>query len=298
MSSVYFGNDQYQTWIKAPSTGLAVSNKNWMAETQLLTGRTHVDRSQASHKRFTMNWLGSMNDEENTLNIVKDFADGMYGPGPFFWNDPYATKSNLLSSAWAAPFISIDSDWDGICPDNAALTKSVVTTASISGSVGVNNYGYPLNTAKYLIPSTALLESNKFTFYIPSGYTLWVGVHGYHGASGKIFLKPYKNGVAGTTVEVAPLGVNTATRLNSSISSTVANKVEFYLAKTATASCTFYVTGVMAQLLPTGETPGTGNFISGRGTNGLEFAVTPEIQYYSSAINGGQIGMSATLVEI
>jgi hypothetical protein len=203
-----------------------------------------------------------------------------------------------LSSAWAAPFISIDSDWDGICPDNAALTKSVVTTASISGSVGVNNYGYPLNTAKYLIPSTALLESNKFTFYIPSGYTLWVGVHGYHGASGKIFLKPYKNGVAGTTVEVAPLGVNTATRLNSSISSTVANKVEFYLAKTATASCTFYVTGVMAQLLPTGETPGTGNFISGRGTNGLEFAVTPEIQYYSSAINGGQIGMSATLVEI
>ncbi len=298
MSSVYFGNDNHQTWIKAPSTGLGVSNRGWTVETQLLTGKTHVDRSQASHKRFTMNWLGSMNDEENTLNIVKDFADGMYGDGPFFWNDPYATKSNLLSPAWAAPFISIDSDWDSIFPENAAITKSVVTTQSISASVGVNNYSYPINTAKYEIPSTALIESNKFTFYIPDGYTLWVGVHGYKTASGKALLKPYLNGVAGTPVEITPLGVNTLSRLNTSISSNAASKVEFYLAKTTTAAFTFHLTGIMAQLLPSGQAPATGNFISGRGTNGLEFATIPEIEYYSSAINNGQIGMSATFVEV
>jgi hypothetical protein len=298
MSKVYFGNDKYQTWIKAPATGLVAANQGWTSETQLLSGRTHIARSQASHKRFTMNWLGSMNDAELGLNIVKDFADGLYGEGPFFWNDPYATTTNLFSPAWAAPFMSIGTDWDAICPDDVGVTKEVVTTASISAFVGTNNQGYPANSAKFITPDEPTAESDRFTFYIPDGYTLWIGFHGHHGSTGAVFGQAHKNGVAATPTAITPLGVNSTTRVNASFSSSVADKVEFYLAKTESTPCTFYVSGLIAQLLRTGETPETGGFISGRGTTGLEFATIPEVEYYSAAINNGQVGMSATFAEV
>ena len=298
MSRVYFGNDTYQTWIKAPATGLAAVNQGWVSETQLLSGRTHIARSQASHKRFTMNWLGSMNDAETGLNVVKDFADGLYGDGPFFWNDPYAINSNLFSPAWAAPFMSIGTDWDAICPDDAGVTKEVVTTASISALVGTNTAGYPVNSAKFTAPDAPTAESDKFTFYVPDGYTLWIGFHGHHGSTGAVFGKAYKNGVAATPTAITPIGVNSTSRVSASFSSSTADKVEFYLAKTESSPCTFYVSGLVAQLLKTGKTPETGNFISGRGTTGLEFATIPEIEYYSAAINNGQVGMSATFVEV
>lgn len=298
MSYVYFGNDSYQTWIKAPATGMTVTNQGWSAETQLLSGRAHIRRSEASHKRFSMNWLGSMNDTADSLNVVKDFADGLYGTGPFFWNDPYAMKSNMFSPAWAAPAMSIDTDWDAICPDDAGITKEVVTTASISSLVGNNTQAYPIYTAKFTAPGSPTLQSESFTFYIPDGYTLWLGLHGHHGATGAAFGKAYKNGVAATPTNITPLGVNTATRVNVSFSSSTADKVEFYLAKVASGQCTFHITGLIAQLLKTGTSPQTGRFFSGRGTTGLEFASTPEIEYYSSAINDGQIGMSANFVEV
>lgn len=298
MSGVYFGNDAYQTWIKAPQTGMRASNQGWSSETQLLSGRTHIRRSDASHRRFTMNWLGSMNDTENSLNVIKDFADGLYGEGPFFWNDPYATTSNMFPPAWAAPAMSIDTDWDAICPDDVGITKEKVLTSSVADLVGNNTQGYPIHTAKFTAPGSPNAESDKFTFYIPDGHTLWLGLHGHHGTTGAAFGKPYKNGVAGTPVNLTPLQVSTPTRVNTSFSSTNADKVEFYLAKIAPSPCTFHVTGLIAQILKTGVAPEQGPFVSGRGTEKLEFASLPEIEYYSAAINNGQIGMSATLAEI
>lgn len=297
---VYFGNDTKQVWIPAPQTGMDASSAGWVAEGLTTDGRAFVRRSKASHRRFNPSWLGSMNSEDLTtsLNTIKDFADGIYGPGPFFWNDPYATKSNLFSPGWSAPFTTIDGDWPAICPDGVGVTKETVTTASISSLVGNNTYGYPSRAAKFIAPGTPTAESNKFTFYIPSGYTLWIGLHGHHGSTGAAFAKPYKNGTAGTPVTVTPLGVNTGSRVNTSISSTVADKVEFYLAKTASSPCTFHIVGLIAQLLPTGTSPDTGNFVSGRGTTGLEFAEYPQIEYYSANINEGQIGMSALWVEV
>lgn len=300
MSKVYFGNDTYQTWIKAPQTGLKASTQGWSSETQLLNGRTHIKRSEASHRRFTMNWLGSMNDLDNSLHTIKDFADGVYGDGPFFWNDPYATTSNLFSPIWASPSLSIDSGVDGICPDNAGVSKTKLLTsdAEVVAVLGSNTQNYPSYTAKFVAPGSETLESNKFTIYIPSGYTLWLGIHGSHSSSGAASYKPYKAGVAGSVTNLTALGVSSTTRVNASISSTTADKVEVYLRKVSSGSCTFYVNAFIAQLLKTGTSPESGKYISGRGTSGLEFASLPEIEYYSSAINKGQIGMSLTMAEI
>lgn len=300
MSGVYFGNDIHQAWIKAPQTGLKAINQGWASETQLLNGRTHIRRSEASHRRFTMNWLGSMNDVGNSLHIIKDFADGLYGDGPFFWNDPYATTSNLFDPTWASPALTIGSNIAGICPDGVGVTKSKILTSSEEGvtALGNNTQGYPAYTAKFVAPGSATLESNKFTFYIPDGYTLWLGMHGSHGTAGAASYKPYRDGNAGTVANMTPLTVATTTRVNTSISSSTADKVEVYLRKITSGSCTFYVNAFMAQLLKTGVSPEQGKFISGRGTTGLQFASLPEIEYYSATINSGQIGISLTMAEI
>ena len=300
MSSVYFGNDIHQAWIKAPQTGLKAINQGWSSETQLLNGRTHIRRSEASHRRFTMNWIGPMNDVENSLHIVRDFANGLYGDGPFFWNDPYATTSNLFDPTWASPALTIDSNIAGICPDGVGVTKTKILTSSEEGvtALGNNTQDYPAYTAKFVAPGSPTLESNKFTFYIPEGYTLWLGMHGSHGTAGAASYKPYKNGTAGTVANMTPLTVTSTSRVNTPISSSTADKVEVYLRKITSGSCTFYVNAFVAQLLKTGVSPTPGKFVSGRGTTGLEFASLPEIEYYSANINNGQIGMSVTMAEI
>lgn len=300
MRKVYFGNATKQAWINAPQSGMTASSAGWINETQLLNGQTNIKRSQGSHRRFDMSWLGSLNAPalEDSLHTIKDFADGLYGTGPFFWNDPYATKSNMFPPAWSAPALSIGTDWEAICPDDVGITKSVVTTASISALVGNNTSGYPLNAAKFVAPGSPNAESTRFRFFIPEGYVLWLGVHGHHGTTGAAFGQAFKNGVAGTPVNITPLGVNTTSRVNVSFSSTAADYVEFYLAKVAPSPCTFYVVGLIAQVLPTGQSPAAGNFVMGRGTTGLEFATFPEIEYYSANINDGQVGMSVTLAEV
>lgn len=301
MSSVYFGNAQKQTWIKAPQTGMNAPSLGWSNQGVLLSGKAFVKRSTASHRRFEMSWLGSRNDpnQELSLQTIKDFADGIHGPGPYFWLDPYAIDQNLFSPAWASSFLSVDSDWETICPDGSPIAKSVVSTQSISALVGSNTQGYPSSAAKFVAPGSPNAESNKFTFYIPDGYTLWLGAHGHHGETGAALAKPYSSaGVAGTPVSLTMLGVNTATRFNVSFASTAAKKVEFYLAKVASSPCTFHLVGLMAQILPTGVAPSSGAFISGRGVTGLEFSTMPTMEYYSAKINNGQIGMSTTFVEV
>jgi hypothetical protein len=296
---VYFGNDQKQVWINAPQTAMVASSAGYVFEQQLLSGFTFVKRSDASHRRFEMAWLGSLNapELEDSLQVIKEFSDGIHGNSKLFWNDPYATTTNLFSPAWATPFMSIGTDWDAICPDDAGITKEVVTTASISALVGNNTQGYPANSAKFIAPDSPTLESDKFTFYVPSGYTLWIGLHGHHGETGAVYGKAYKNNVAATPTAITALGVDSTSRVNASFSSTVADKVEFYIAKIASGSCTFHISGIIAQILPTGVTPATGKFLSGRGTTGLQFATFPQIEYYSANLNNGQVGMSLSFVE-
>lgn len=298
---VYFGNATKQTWIDAPQSGMQAGSAGWSSEAILLNGEASIKRSKGSHRRFEMSWLGSMNDGniENSLHTVKDFADGIYGDGPYFWNDPYAMTTNMFSPSWATPFIAVDFDWPGICPVSDAIQKETVLTSSITSLVGANTYDYPVRTAKFTVAGGSEPQSLKQTFYIPEGYTLWLGIHGHNGVEGAAFALPYNAaGVAGTEEELTMLGVNTGVRVNKSYSSTVAKKVEVYLAKIESQPCVFHLVGMIAQLLPTGTSPTTGDFVTGRGTTGLEFATSPEVEYYSAAINNGQIGMSATLVEV
>jgi hypothetical protein len=300
MSRVYFGNKNHQSWIKAPLSGMNASPQSFSESSVFLNGGASVRRSRGSHRVFEMGWNGSMNNPGNIndLSIIKDFADGLYGEGPYYWVDPYAMDQNLFAPGWAAPFMSIDFEWSGLCPDleDSPVTRETVLTSTVTG-IGTNTEGYPYKSAKYSVAGPNG-ESYKYTFIIPDGYTLHLGLHGKHGSTGGAFATPYNaSGVAGTDVQLTALGVDTTTRVNTSFASTSAKRVDFYLKKTGSPPCEFFIVGLIAQLLPTGVTPATGKFISGRGTQQLEFS-DMSIDYVSAAINNGQIGMSATLTEV
>jgi len=109
-------------------------------------------------------------------------------------------------------------------------------------------------------------------------------------------ITPYtRAGVAGTALNPVSILNTGTTRFNTTVSGTTYGYVEIYLATAGAATVT--ITGMMAQITVSG-TPTTGDFIMGKGTTGIEFSDSPDIEYYTSATNNGLVGMSATWVEV
>jgi hypothetical protein len=288
---VYFGNSEKQTWIVAPKTGLKAGSQGFISEQQLLNGRTFIDRSKGSHRRFTPSWIGSMNDAalENSLLTIKDFADGLYGEGPFYWIDPFAVDSNLMPPHWAAPSMTAY-DWPDIWDFQPADFPAT----------DANTLNYPPQSVRFDISSHAVAGSTKkLRMIIPAGYTLHFGWHGVvdEGTCGVKIDRHLRSTGAIESVTPSVISVTSSTRTNVAISGTTYSFIEIYLYKGDTAA-DFTVSGMIAQVLPDGASVGAGGFISGRGTTGIEFASGVDIDYYSSVINNGQIGLAVEWAEV
>lgn len=284
---VYFGTADKQVWIKAPSSGMRANNIGWSTESQLLDGRTFVKRSGASHRQYESTWTGSLNSsEETSLQHILNFADGLYGDGPFYYLDPFTVNQNVLPQNWAAPMLA-QNDW-------ARLTDEIQPTFT-AASVANN---YPMKYATYATADDFVSE-RKLTVIIPSGYKLHFGWHGpATGSTTGIRIVPYlrSSGLASTAINPAKITAGGTLRTNTNISGTTYSRVEIFLA-TDDAS-TVNITAMIAQVLPEGSSVASGGFIAGKGTSALQFVQKPTVELYSSAINNGQIGMSATWVEV
>lgn len=288
---IYFGNTNKQSWIVAPASGLKNSNPGWSSETELLNGSSVVRRSVANRKRFDMSWVGSMNDEslEDSLYTIKNFHDGIYGTGSFYWLDPFAMTSNLLPQGWAAPGLA-NSGWKAIVGQNDTVTKAYPVDVAVAND-------YPITSASFTT-SGAFTSSRSQTIIIPDGYTFHFGWHGPDtSANTGIRIVPYKrsDGTAGAAIDPTRLSTSNETRTNVTVDGSTYSYVKIYL-YTGSAS-TVIITGMIAQVREEGKDVPDGNFISGRGTRSLQFASTPDIDYYSSNVNNGQIGLAITLVE-
>lgn len=286
---VFFGNINKQVWIAAPQSGMAAGSQNWTKETPLLDGSTFVRRSKRSHRRFEMSWLGEMNtsDISDSLQTIKEFADGAYGDGPFYWLDPYAVESNILPPNWATPALA-ESHWTDLAPE-------IAEKFYVPETVGRN---FPLKYVEF-DTADAYESSVKLTLILPPNYDLNFGWHGPAGSSTSgVRIVPYAraDGYAGTPVNPARIDSGSATRTNTKIKGDTYSYVEIFIA--TTLASTVKITSMMAQILPEALTVAQGDFISGRGTTGLEFASAPQIEYYSAKIGNGRIGMSTSLVEV
>lgn len=299
---VYFGTKQYQTWIKAPASPLQASSEGYVSEQGLLNGRAYIKRSMASHRKFEMSWFGELNNSDLAVNLqtVKDYADGFYGTAPYYWLDPFAMTQNLMPPHWASPML-VENDWPNLVP-TITPTFAAVTYA--------NNF--PYKTASYAMTASQV-STNKLVIIIPTGYTLSFGWHtsaaGVSAATAAgIRITPYlrATGLATTVQNPASLLAGSTNRVStvttagamSQFSGATYSYVEIYFANGSASPSTASVVSMMAEIFINGTTPPTGTFIPGKGTTSLEFASSPQIEYYSSAIANGQVGMSATLVEI
>lgn len=287
-SQVYFGNANKQTWIKSPSSGMNASSKGWSAQVELLNGRAHLAKSTASHRVLNPSWVGPLNaaDLSESLQTIKDFADGLYGDGPFYWVDPFASTTNILPPHWAAPMLT-RKDWPNLA--------SGLTPTFTDGAVANN---FPMTYATYTT-SGAYQSTNKLTLIIPTGYKLHFGWHGVSGGSTTgVRVVPYlrSTGEADTALNPTKITAGGVVRTNTQVSGTTYSRVEIFIASAATA--TINITGMIAQILPSTVSVASGGFLSGRGTTSLEFSSKPTLEYYSANINNGQIGMSAEWVEV
>ena len=289
---VYFGNGTKQTWIPAPLTGLAASTTGFSVQNQLLNGRGILKRSSGSHRLFEASWVGPMNAEamEDSLHTIKDFADGLYGEGPFYWLDPYAIDTNLLPPHWAAPMLS-EQGW-----------PTIGTHTGISYvSTDANTRNYPIKSVLYTFSSTAAYESDKkITVIIPEGYKLHFGWHGsVNSGAATMALRVYDRDTnVSTDVNAAVLGVTSAIRTNTQVNGNTYSKAEIFLKKPSGATSAVEIAGMIAQVLPETETVAQGSFISGRGTSALDFSVLPSFEYYSANVNNGQVGLTASFLEV
>jgi hypothetical protein len=293
---VYFGNTNFQTFIEAPLSGLKAGSSGYSATTNLLNGRAFVKRSQGATRTFSPSWVGPMNSTvlADSLNTIKDFADGVYGTGSVYWLDPYAIDKNILPPHFAAPGLT-SKDWP-------ALSSAATTFTTLSGTSNVYANNFPLTYATYVGAGSSTGKS--IDIIIPPGYSFHFGWHataagisaftapGYYVTK---FLRTTNQAVAGFPDFPLSMLAGGTTRTNLVVDGNTYSRVRVTFSATSVATTS--VVGAIAQILPS-ATPTTGGFITGRGTSALQFASPVEIEYYSSAINNGQIGLSTTFVEV
>lgn len=284
---IYFGTGDKQSWIKAPSSGMRANLQGWSAENQLLNGRAFIKRSAASHRRFEASWNGSYNaTEEASLQNIVNYATGLYGSAPYYFVDPFAANQNVMPPHWAAPMLTA-TDWPELATD---LVPSFTSST-------VNN-SYPMKYVSYLT-TDAYESSRKLTLIIPPGYKLAFGWHGPTGGSTTgVRIVPYlrSSGLVDAAINPNRITAGGTVRTNTNISGTTYSKVEIFIA--TTLASTLNITAMIAQIIPVSASVASGGFIAGKGTTGLDFLQAPTIEYMSSAINSGQIGMAATWIEV
>lgn len=283
---VYFGNGTKQFWIKAPKTGMSANQVGFNQQSNFLNGKSFVKRSSASHKEYNVSWIGYQQDDEQAIYCVKEFADGLYGDGPFYFLDPYAVKTNVMPENWAAPML-IEKDWP-------TIASGINPTFN---SIAVGN-GYPVKYARFAT-TNSYVSTRKLTLIIPTGYKLHFGWHAPSGSpTTGIRILPYKrsDGSADTAINPTAITAGGTIRTNTQVSGTTYSKVEIFIA--TSTGVNLDICAMIAQILPQNSSVEVGGFISGRGTTALEFKSHPEIEYYSANLGTGLIGLSTGWIEV
>jgi hypothetical protein len=224
---------------------------------------------------------------EDSLQTIKDFSDGVYGPGPFYWVDPFASKTNILPPHWAAPSLTAK-DWPSIAGFAPFDFLPTVT----------NSLNYPATSVSFQYPDEPV-DPVKLRLIIPRGYSLYFGWHGTI-ESGDATFAIDRHVRAGGIIKVltTPMPVTSSNRTNVVINGDTTSMVDIYLNKEDADTCDIVVAGMIAQILPSEAFPEQGGFVSGRGTTGIEFSAPVQIEYYSAMVNNGQIGMSTEWTEV
>lgn len=268
-NQMWWATREYGMWVRCPSVEMPSSKSGWVSSMDYLNGGAYVRRSTAAHKNYTLSWNILTRDQSRP---ILDFADRLYGDGPFYWIDPVAARYNLLPQWFASPFQGLD---DGIILTGDKARGEVVQTP-------MNSLGYPIRSIRYDVTSGS--NPTKVWIPIPPGMTAWVGAHGQDGTGGEVVVTPTTGpATTGAPTTLTLLDVTDDTRVNASFSGSTG----IYVALGGEGTIT--LSGLMVQIWPTGMTPPTGGFISGQGHSGCEFTSQPEYTPYSDVFDQGAV---------
>ena len=276
---MYFGTAEHMQWIQAPDVNVEASKTSWQANSQYLNGGVSLRRATAAHKRYNMSWR--LNDQD-TLQTILNYSDGVFGPAPYYFLDPFAMNRNLLPQMWAFP---AQAGMDAL-PLIGDEPPTIVPTQS-------NTLGYPTSSAMY----TDFTGVSKSVYIpIPQGYSAYVGVHGStSGTAGVNIRKHYIADVSAPEDALATMiPVSSPARVEDEpIPGNTFAGITLSIATGATGS--LVLSGLSVQILPDGATPELGHFISGQGNGGVDFAKQPQVSQYNATLN--RIGISAEFWE-
>lgn len=276
---MWFGNRYHMQWVLAPQINFDSSKRGYATTATYLNGGAFVRRSATAAKGYNFTWTLKRRDD---IRAINDYADGVFGPGPIYFLDPFAMDKNLLPQFWAVPALG-NLDAPLLAGDYDEDRPTVLPTAA-------NTNGYPFNTAIYTLAADTTLASVWIP--CPPGYTLWVGAHGTATGTAAVHVTPTtgpNSTAAAVTVPLLP--VTSTTRVNTSVKGDTYGGALISFAGIGTLN----LAGLMAQVLPNGKTPATGGFISGQGHSGCSFVEEPTLTNYSAGID--RVGISVNLVE-
>lgn len=277
---MYFGNALKMRWIACPAINASISQEKWASSGPFLNGGGYVRSSTTGHKTYQFAWPPASAADTRAF---MDFADGIYGPGPFYFVDPFAMSTNMMSTLWSAPWLMENTSTGG--------SSSMLVGAQ---GVRVSTPANPKNISPYGIRySLAGTEPRRFfPLPVPPGYTLHLGVHGE--GTGMV----YTTSASAVPVTVSMIGAATNTLTNTSVSGGANGIIVYLRLANTTAAATTTVYGIIAQVKPTGEPAPTGSWISGQGNSGVEFESAPQVTGYSAPAGIDRQGVTATLREV
>lgn len=255
---MWFGTRVHMQDIVDPDINPDYESVPWGETSDYLNGGLGVSSSAVAHREYVLSWS---NLTRAQARQITDYADGVYGDGLVYWIDPVAADANVLPQSWAVPALGA---LDGV-PLAGAVRPTTTANANFS-------QGYPANNAVYTITEDTTPRS--IFVPIPTGHVAWVGVHGDVSAQDFVKVTPYTGAVAGTVVFPSILSVSTSTRVNTEIGDG-ATGLELSLDNTTPGTPS--LSGMIVQILPDGETPATGGFVSGQGHSGCAFIGRPVV---------------------
>jgi hypothetical protein len=298
---VWFGNQRYGTWIKAPLADMNAGATGFISEQTFNNGGSFVKSSFGSAKSYDLSWNGTLDE----LQPIKNFKDGIYGGGLLYWEDPFA--KNILPPHWAAPMLSVR-DWPShISSDN----KPTPVTHSVTGR------NLPYQSALYTVTNTAE-TSRSLTLLVPEEHFLQLGF--VYSATGTASIKAVPilyDGTEGTTVTLTQKAYNDSSLYDGSYgyfsnltgASPRVKAVRIYISKSDATPSTITIRGGIATYHVSTSVAGHGHiaydmsayygtsWTAGQGATGCVMDA-PTIQYKNIVGNNRLINMTTKLKEV
>jgi hypothetical protein len=275
---MWFGNRNYMQWVECPQSGADYGSNGAGQGMNYLNGGAFRRSTFSAAKTFKLTWALTARDN---IRPITDYLEGVYGTGAIYWSDPFNMSYNVLAQSMATPMLG---GYDGVVLNGKLARPQIVPTSA-------NILGYPVESAIYT--NAAATDAPLYHFVpIPPGYTAWVGMHGAAGTGGTVSVRTTNKTAFATGTALTPLSVTNPVRFNYSVDAgPTVDGIEVYLSGTGTVT----LSGLMVQVLPTGQTPVDGNFISGQGHSGCSWNERPTVNAYNAALD--LVGLTANFIE-